>query len=243
MLSTRLTGSSTSITSVSMRSARSTGSSAPGLAKCSLANARLASAAEPVASGWTQLADLRVWPVEERVARRSRARGRRRPRRRPSRTSGSRRRPRRRPARLHDLDVLGDLARRAGRRRPSSWLTIGSLIAAIAPASAGSMRLGRDRDPVVVGAEVARRPVRRSANSSPSRPPTSSKPMLNVSQPALAGLGEQRHDQARVEPAGEQDADRDVGDHAPLDRASAARRARRRCQSPALIALARRGRG
>jgi hypothetical protein len=39
MLSTRLTGSSTSITSASIRNPRSTGRSAPGRAKCSAAKA------------------------------------------------------------------------------------------------------------------------------------------------------------------------------------------------------------
>lgn len=37
-------------------------------------------------------------------------------------------------------------------------------------------------------------------------------------QPVLAGLGEQTDDQARVDAAGQQAADRDVGDQAALDR-------------------------
>ena len=37
-------------------------------------------------------------------------------------------------------------------------------------------------------------------------------------EPALALLGQQRHDVARVEPAGEQHADRHVRDHPALDR-------------------------
>ena len=54
-------------------------------------------------------------------------------------------------------------------------------------------------------------------NSSPSTPPTDSKPIENVARPCLAGLGEQPDDQAGVDAAGQQAADGHVGDQAALD--------------------------
>ena len=42
--------------------------------------------------------------------------------------------------------------------------------------------------------------------------------MLKVVRSRLPGLGQQRDDEARVDAAGQQHADRHVGDHAPLDR-------------------------
>ena len=54
-----------------------------------------------------------------------------------------------------------------------------------------------------------------------------SKPMLKVCRPVLAALGEQADDQARVEPAGEQHADRHVGDLPSLDGEAQRRRGRR----------------
>ena len=76
-----------------------------------------------------------------------------------------------------------------------------------------------DVDLVVVGAEllrdevgvlvlVALLPARRREADAEGR------------QAALAGLGEQRDDEARVEAAGEQHPDRHVGDHPPLDGAA-----------------------
>ena len=95
--------------------------------------------------------------------------------------------------------------------------TIGSLIAAIACGSASTSSSRADPDLVVVGLELARDEVGELelVALAPARVGEADR---ERGQAALALLGEQRDDQARVEPAGEQHADRDVGDHPPPDR-------------------------
>ena len=104
-----------------------------------------------------------------------------------------------------------------------SWLTIGSLIAATVRSTAGRNRSWPIRiwwcvgvellgDDVGVGELVAALPGRRLEADA------------ERGQPALALLGQQRHDVAGVEPAGEQHPDRHVGDHPPLDRGPQRRR-------------------
>ena len=116
-------------------------------------------------------------------------------------------------ARLHDLDVLAD---------PLAEQVEGHDVVA-------DHRLAHRADRVAERAGAARRwrpgcgggrcrSARRSRRSRrtrrPPRPPTDSKPMLNGRQPGLPLLREQADDQAGVEAAGQQHADRDVG-HQP----------------------------
>ena len=85
-----------------------------------------------------------------------------------------------------------------------------------------------DADLVVVGPELARDEVRERELVALAAARVGEADRERR-QPALALLGEQRHDQARVQPAGEQDADGHVGDHPPphgdAQRLAAARRA------------------
>ena len=127
--------------------------------------------------------------------------------------------------RLHDLDVArhflaeqveGDavvadhrLAHRADR-----------------PVERGQHPVGSDADLVMVGAEAFGHDVRPAefvALDAAHRLEADGEGR----QPVLSGLGEQPDDQAGVDAAGQQAADRHVGDESALDRECAATRARR----------------
>ena len=75
----------------------------------------------------------------------------------------------------------------------------------------------RDREPVVLGRELLRDQVG-VAELVALAAAAGLEADRERLQPALAGLGEQRDDEARVQAPGEQDADRDVGHHAAVDR-------------------------
>ena len=208
MLSTRLTGSSTSMIRVSSRSARSTGVAAPGALE-PLGGER---ARDVLAGGrGGQLAQLRVVAVEElrRVGVEPAARRlehRRVPAVAAEHLVGA-------LAGLHDLALARDrlreqperdavvrdhrLAHRGDRLRER----LHELVRADADLVVVGRELGRDRSEK---RELVALAAARVGEADRER-----------RQPALALLGQQRHDQARVQPAGEQHADRHVGDHPP----------------------------
>ena len=78
----------------------------------------------------------------------------------------------------------------------------------------GQQVLARGLDALVLGRELARHQVR-VAELVALAPGDVGEADRERREPALALLGEHRHDQARVQPAREQDADGHVGDHAP----------------------------
>ena len=137
MLSTRLTGSSASMISVSRRSPRSTGVCAPLAVEVGVeerpAGVRIGEVGVLEGGG-----HLVVRPVEERGLVGIGARPRRVAQRRVPGVAGEHLVGA--LARLNDLQRLGHLLGRAGRRRPRRGETIGSLIASTAPSSAGSIR-------------------------------------------------------------------------------------------------------
>ena len=209
MLSTRLTGSSTSITSASMRSARSTGSSAPGAANQPAAKARRGVAVRRVRQ---ERAHPGVVAVEERagvggqpVA--GRVEHRRVPVVAAEHLVGA-------LAGLHDLAVAGHLLaeqveghrvvghHRLAHRRDGLRQRLHEPLGPDPDLPVLRPELARDE---VGEGELVALAVARVREADRER-----------GQPALARLGEQRDDQRRVQPAREQHADGDVGHHAPL---------------------------
>ena len=179
MLSTRLTGSSTSMTSASMRSARSTGVSAPGRANTRAANARDASS-RAAGAGSSSAAT----PASSRSKNAPRT---------SSSPSPGALEHRRVPvvaaehlvgalAGLHDLAVARDRLRRAGRTRrrrarPSARSSRAIACGQRLHQPLGSTRIWRWSVP------NSRATRSENANSSPSRPPASGKPIENVARP------------------------------------------------------------
>ena len=110
-----------------------------------------------------------------------------------------------------------------------SWLTIGSLIASTAPSSPSSTVLRRHHQLVVVGVEFLGDQVGElEFVTLPVADPLEAD--AERLQPVLTGVGQQRHDHAGVDAAGEQHPDRHVGHHPPLHR-GLQRLSVRSCQS------------
>ena len=95
-----------------------------------------------------------------------------------------------------------------------SWETIGSLIALDRVRERGDQLVGADADLAVVGVERLRHGVGELELVALAVADVGEADRERR-QPALALLGQQRDDQARVDPARQQDADRHVGDHPP----------------------------